>query len=391
MGTTKVPRPGECIGLQDGMIPNLPSLTEKEESILHRIALLTNTRGLVIKHCFEDAGRAGKVTEEQFRRYFPLTKDFVKEELDLIIQRYKVVGDNNNNLINYMNLHNEVTDAVAIIKDSPIPVSPYIISEEKMNEKWTKNNYNIIEIITAKIIEKRLRLEDNFSDFDNLRTGYCTDFNLDSVLTTCGLNNCFSNNEVEELKVLYQKKDLNLRMFNYKKFCEDVASASSYKDIHRDPLARISLPNSNVTLPGRRSRRELTEEEKVMINDIETEIRCRIAKRRIEITNSFRDFDKTNQGHITLEQFKRVLASLQIDGGRQDNTQTNLLGKKYCDLGEGSSDLFNYRSFCSVVDPVADSLKNAEGDSKKPYVKPAPSKYFTETGKVFDVSNGQYK
>merc|ERR1712194_134974 len=324
---------------------------------------------------------------EQFRRFFPLAADFTPPEMNILVSRYKVQGEKN--LVNYLNLHNEITDAVSVVKDAPIPVSPYFVPDEITNETWTKSKYGIVERVTAKVIEMRVRLQDSFSDFDNLRTGFCTDHNVDSVLTSCGLK--FPPEEVEELKSIYGKKDLNLRSFNYKRFCDEVSKATNYANIHKDPLARISLPSSDVTLPGRRSRRELTEQDKSMIAEIETEIRSRVAKRRINVCTQFQDFDRSRQGHVTCDQFKRVLASLQIDGGKQDNTQTDLLAKKYCDLGDGKRDLFNYRTFCAVVDPVANALKLAEKQSKQPYVNPAPSRYFTEVGKVFDVTDGQYQ
>ena len=35
--------------------------------------------------------------------------------------------------------------------------------------------------------------------------------------------------------------DLNLRVFNYYQFCEDINSAFTYKDIDTNPLARIEV------------------------------------------------------------------------------------------------------------------------------------------------------
>merc|ERR1712194_500992 len=62
-------------------------MSSEMHAILHRVALLTQTKGIVMKYCFEDAERkestsllvrrrAGRVTEAQFRRCFPLSADF---------------------------------------------------------------------------------------------------------------------------------------------------------------------------------------------------------------------------------------------------------------------------------------------------------------------------
>jgi len=225
-----------------------------------------------------------------------------------------------------------------------------------------------------------VRPVDYFQDFDPLRKGFCTVGQLDTVLGIMGLTKNFAFEEIEELKQQYEKQDLNLRMFNYAKFCEDVATATTYKDIHKDPLATISLPGSDATMPARRSTRNLSAKEAAQIEEIEADIRSRVQKRRILFVNQFKDFDRTHQGHVTVAQYSRVMAALGLDGGQQDDTQANLLAKKYCDLG--SRMYFNYREFCAVCDPVPDSLVLAERQSKQPYEKPEASRYFTMKGQV---------
>jgi hypothetical protein len=70
------------------------------------------------------------------------------------------------------------------------------------------------------------------------------------------------------------------------------------------------MPTSDATLPSRRSRAVLTDEEQVRIAEIETDIRSRVLKRRILFVNAFKDFDRIGEGHVTIDQFGRVMETL---------------------------------------------------------------------------------
>merc|ERR1719321_747153 len=79
--------------------PSEVSDMAKLEHVLHRVALLVKTRGVVLKYCFQDfershatsltvPRRSGKVTVEQFWRSFPFTKDLPTEDVQILIERY---------------------------------------------------------------------------------------------------------------------------------------------------------------------------------------------------------------------------------------------------------------------------------------------------------------
>lgn len=370
-------------GTQVALTQEIQHEDDEMDSILHRLSLLTRTRGIVSKYCYEDADRgdsasltvrrrAGRVTEAQFRRCFPLQKDFSEYEITRLVQRYK----EEDGTINYRRMHEDITDAVDIVKDAPIPTSHYI--EPARNETWSKEKYTILERVTAKVIEFRVRLMDYFLDFDPLRKGFCTVGQLDTVFGILGLK--FTAAEMAELKSQYLKQDLNQTLFNYSAFAADVNSAFTYSDIHTDPLARIIMPSSEATMPSRRSKVQLTDQEKLDVAELEADIRARVQKRRIMFINAFKDFDRANQGHVTVPQFARVMQTLGLSQG--DEAQISLLAKKYCDLN--SRVYFNYREFCSVCDPVPEALQEAEHQNTQPYQKPQPSRYFTLQGQVYD-------
>ncbi|CAD7948144.1 unnamed protein product, partial [Amoebophrya sp. A120] len=277
--TTSVPAAGSGMTKHE-----LPPLDDRMHAILYRVALLSRTRAVVFKYAFEDADRgqstsllvprrAGKVTEAQFRRFFPLQKDFSDEEITLLIHRYRDPEGN----VNYKALHDEVTDPTAIVKDQPVPTSKYIPPPELALQKWSHEKYSILDRVTAKMIELRIKPNDYFLDFDPLRKGFCTTGQLDTVFGILGLK--FLPAEMRELKDMFCSVDLNLEMFNYAEFCKRVNSAFTYDQVHKDPLAQVQMPTSDSTMPCRRSRVELTDVEKAKIADIESGVRLMVAKK----------------------------------------------------------------------------------------------------------------
>lgn len=368
----------------------LPPLDDEMEAILYRVALLLKTRGLVMKYCFEDYDRGdsaaiivprrgGKVTENQFKRAFPFgDQDFAPFEVDRICDRYRDVNGN----IDYRSLHEEVTDPEDIVLDAPIPTSLYIPPPSENARAWSSANYSILERVTAKVIEKRVRLLEYFQDFDNLRKGFCKAANVDSVFGIVNLQ--FSQAEMDELKSMYAKQDGVFTLFNYGQFCKDVQSAFAYDQIHKDPLARVSLPTADATLPSRRSRITLTDEEKQQVAAVEEDIRSRVFKRRILFQNAFADFDRTGEGHVTRNQFARVMSTLNLMA--HDEKVLDLLCLRYCD--KGNPNYFNWREFAQNCDPPDADLMKAEAENLAPYKVKQSSKYFTRSGEVYDANEG---
>jgi len=364
----------------------LPALDDEMEAILYRVALLLRTRGLVMKYVFEDMDRGdsaaltvprrgGKVSESNFKRAWPFgTQDFSTYEIDRICARYRDVNGN----IDYRALHEEVTDPADTILDAPIPTSIYIPPAESTKRAWSSANYSILERITAKVIEKRVRLLEYFQDLDHLRKGFVRAAQVDTVFGIVNLK--FTTAEMSELKAMYEKQDLNFTLFNYAAFCKDVQSAFAYDQIHTDPLARVELPTADATLPSRRSRITLTDEEKQAVAEIEEDVRSRVAKRRVLFKNAFSDFDKGGEGHVTRNQFARVMSTLNLMS--HDERMLDLLCLRYCD--KGNPNIFNYREFSENCDPRSAELAKAEAENLAPYQKKQPSKYFNTSGQVYD-------
>lgn len=373
-GGAQVHRKAEVLKTED------PALN----AILCRCSLLMKSRGIVMRYCYEDADRSdstslivprrgGKVTEDQFRRFFPFQTEFSMAEIEKIIVAYKEVDGN----INYRRFSEDITSSDEVPKDAPIPTSEFIAPPDD-GAVWSNSEYAPLERMTAAIIERRLRLYDYFQDFDHLRTGWCRAAQFDTVVGIMNLGPRVTQHDVAALKEQYGKQDLHLAMFNYAKFCEDVNRAFTHKNIHTEPLARIELTKPDATRPSRVARVLLTNDEKNKIAAIEENCRARVAKRRILFVNAFADFDPVHTGHVTVSQFYRVMETLNMNTSEED---MRLLTKRYCD--QGNKIQFNYREFCRVCDPPDADMIFAEIQQMAPYEKHVPSKYFDNKTKVY--------
>merc|ERR1719387_1199505 len=113
--TVNIPRPGETV--PKSFTPSPVDDMEKLDHVLHRVALLVQQRGVVLKYCFQDyergdstsltvPRRCGKVTVEQFRRSFPFVRDFTEEEIQLLIDHYTT----SNGDVHFQQLHEDISE-----------------------------------------------------------------------------------------------------------------------------------------------------------------------------------------------------------------------------------------------------------------------------------------
>merc|ERR1719387_1149701 len=197
---------------------------QKLDYVLHRLALLVKTRGVVMKYCFQDfersdaasltvPRRSGKVTVEQFWRCFPFVKDLEKEEVELIIARYSTPSGD----VHYQQLHDDISE---IVSNEPPPFPKSLLMLRPDNAKWSQRQHTAVQKIQAKVVERRVRLNDHFQDFDPLRKGFCTIGQVKTVFTILKLE--VDPADFDELTVLYTRED---GMFCYAAFCAHIDQA----------------------------------------------------------------------------------------------------------------------------------------------------------------------
>jgi Ca2+-binding EF-hand superfamily protein len=361
-----VPEPGEFLTF--GFQAN--GLSEEHMEILayvmHRIALLCRTRGLNFKNCFRnyDVTKCGCVTEQQFRRCFPF-EGFTEEEMDVLVNRYTDKERSALNGINYQCLHDDVMDRIEAPPDPPFPRSDLVIHPD--HSTWTAGDYSPEEKVQARVVERRIRIREWFTDYDPLRKGYTTAGQARSILGLCLVP--VAQADWEALCAKYCRED---GMFNYAKFCDVVDEAFSVKGLEKTPQTRITMPDVSVTIPGRRNRMKLSAEDEYEVSRVEEDIRARVQQRRIALKPYFEDFDPARHGHVTKNQFSRALGSL---GFELTEDEVNILAMKYCDMGNKFE--MNYWDFCNTCDPQMDILA-ANAEDRRVNLKP-DNTYFTRT------------
>jgi Ca2+-binding EF-hand superfamily protein len=348
--------------------------------VLHRLATMCKTRGIVLKYCFSDFANApipspsrpnprmgGKCTVNQFIRNFPFKKEFGENDLNVLIERYKTKkGD-----FHFGALHNEVSEAMSH-EPQPFPQSPLVMRQD--STVWAHDDLDPVHKIQSKVCERRIRMYENFQDFDPLRKGFCTLGQLKCVFTCLNLAKEINKNEFDRLAYTYMRDD---GMFCYADFCRDVDLAFAKPNLEKEPLTVCSMPDVTSTAPARRNKIRLSTSERAKIAELEDRLRSRVWLQRVLIKPTFQDMDKPNRGFITKNQFARCM---QMLGFKISEMEVAMLAGVYCNLGNHLD--FNYLDFCKSVDPPAPDLETAEQQAQAPFEDYQPSRYFDPFGKI---------
>jgi len=338
---------------------------------------MCKARGVVFKYQYQDfergdaaslvvPRRGGKCTIDQFKRKFPFVKDFDPLEVDMLIDHYLT----EDNLVHFAQLDEDIAEHMSVDVDVPCPKSELIKRDDPA--EWSQQLLSVVHKIQARVVERRLRLTEHFQDFDSLRKGFC---NLGQLKTVCALLKIpLEPADFEELCQMYCRED---GLFCYAAFCAEVDQAFTVNHLEKQPLARISMPDSSTTIHARRNFITLSKEQQEAIAKLEEGIRARITTRRILIRPDFHHFDTTHRGHVTKGQFARVMDSL---GFQMDQSAIDLLCYAYCDLGNHTD--FNYVDFCASCDPPSEEDGEAMLQENGPYRPHKSSQYFDARGRI---------
>jgi len=362
--------------------------------LLHKVAVLCKTRGIVLKYCFTDHDRAaipspsrmnpktgGKVTKNQFIRNFPFQKEFSEKELDALAECYRVRGPEGTATgdVHFMALHNDVMEAMHT-EAPPFPRSD--LFQRPDNTEWSHNSLHPLAKIQSKVVEKRVRLYEHFQDFDALRKGVCTVGQTKTVFTMMDIARELDRSEFDMLTQAYMRDD---GMFCYKQFCADVDRAFTTPNLEKDPLAVTTMPDASSTWQGRRNTISMSGHRANKVAQIEDKIRSRVKKRGVHLKPTFQDMDKVRRGHVTRGQFSRIMCML---GFELDEASMGLLASAYCDLGNHHE--VNYMDFLKSVDPPDEDVMIAMESMQAPFQGHQSSKYFDARGTARPTDSTAY-
>mmetsp|Transcript_27819 Transcript_27819/g.44618 ORF Transcript_27819/g.44618 Transcript_27819/m.44618 type:complete len:118 (-) Transcript_27819:681-1034(-) len=115
-------------------------------------------------------------------------------------------------------------------------------------------------------------------------------------------------------------------------------------------------------------------------------MRSKIKKNRINLLPAFKDMDKTNNGHISVNQFYRVMIANGFPSLSEE--EVVLLSNIYCDLGNHLD--YNYVDFMKSIDVPDEEVEIAMAQLQAPYQGDNPAQYFDARGKVIRMSEDRF-
>lgn len=387
----KVPRPGAVLHAPSSRPPANSEQQADLGRLLHRLALLTQTRGLIFKTAFQDCERsdaasllcprnASKVTIGHFKQYFPLLREVTEQELKLLIEHYKTESGD----VHYLALHQDMEDIrlaaeAALVPPRPEPLTARGAGGFRNTQESRQPGEAALEKVRAAVAERRLLMHGLFQDFDRLRRGVCRPGQLPTVLAI--LNIELSGKELEALTNTFLNHDL---LFCYRDFCLAVAEAPLSEPPEspegRTPTLLPRLPPAPLTARELRKPRPPSARSAAVLEEVEVRLAKRLMQRRLALRSTFQDFDPIRTGLVTRNQFLRIMAMNGMDLGAADATS---LCKAYCDVNQLE---FRYLDFCDAIEARTGAALQAEFrdlglDSR------GASRYFDRGGEVIPLSS----
>ena len=206
-------------------------------------------------------------------------------------------------------------------------------------------------------VTHRLRVQENFKDFDRHRDGTITIPQYQSCLAmTFGKHLPLSQKEVEVLQTAYGVRKSGAVHVNWKLFCKDVDAVFQMPGLEKVPTA--TPPPLIAQLPRPKASLSAAEEREVM--RILQRFRTRTSDRRMLVKPFFSDAEYNRNtmrvvDHVTKSQFAQVLSRLSFEA---TTAEVDLLCRKYDDKGDG---FVNYVDFSVAVDTAEEG-----SDREKP-------------------------
>jgi Ca2+-binding EF-hand superfamily protein len=330
------------------------SVTEQEtlKAALQEFKYIMQTERVMVKPVFQDFDRSktGHVSKSQFIRTLTTTKLLPKNpEVTELIVRFYTDGPLGANYEKFTRDVDQV-DMIGGIVSGPIeegyfpvpevqPQIPQPMTSTRFFDTRQPQARDLLDVelrLRAEVAMKRIRASEFFRDFDVLRKGTVGTGQFRVCLGMLNLR--ISDVELEQIIEKYSEPGSLVRYLEFIQFIE-----SAPESLEKNPESRFAGPTS--TLPARRKYLEFTRQEAETLEAALQEYQDAIRSRRVHVRPMFKDFDRTNSGHISRTQFTRVLNQAMLF---PPEPVLALLIKRYLD--KGNMEEVNYRDFCIDVD-----------------------------------------
>ncbi|XP_053393487.1 uncharacterized protein LOC123564874 [Mercenaria mercenaria] len=337
----------------------LKPLTEAEErriqEIISQISDNVRRRRLMMYPYFKDYDRGVSytrvVTPTQFGRILHfLSLNVSPEDLKLLLRKFEdpATGDVNYpafvQAVDQEFVGHTMDDADLSQKGrTNTPVKERVATAADSNVSYE----DLMSRIRHIVLTNRLRVGEFFEDYDPLRSGSISKSQFRRGLGLLGMSKLGSHDMTEgQYKLLCdvytnpQKEDQAL----WTRFLWDVETVFTQPNLEKDPETRVPPQEIfRVPKPGTVNWENASEDHMSLYNATMDRLRQRTEQRRVLAKPVFQDFDRHNNGHVTMSQFRQCLTMLELHCTEPE--MIALEAKFHNDTG------FNYLAFLSELMP----------------------------------------
>ncbi|KER31253.1 LOW QUALITY PROTEIN: hypothetical protein T265_13008 [Opisthorchis viverrini] len=347
------------------------------EVLLDRIRHLVLINRIGLKPWFHDFDqlRSGYMTRSQFARCLTAAgimrldlHDLTPTQLNTLADRY--VSPNDSNMVNWTKFVEDVETVFTIPELEKQPLTRVLPQETFVQPKpgtadWStattemRENYeDSMSKLRRKIHERRMLLLPDFLAFDKNHRGYVTTNNFRQLVTMFDFS--ISPAGIDAIIARHANDD----GFDYRGFLEVLDPPSPEEIEYKYPERLKTLQMTNILGKKRLEMEPVLRDTEGVLDQIKAEV----YRRRIRLSDWFRDHDKLNHGYMPRSTFRRCLGVLPLSIGE---TAMNMVEDRY----KGSQpETIDWRAFCAEIEQVFQTPDLERNPLKEPevYVPDAP-------------------
>ena len=350
-----------CDRIQERRLENVRPprvLFEGEKSwsdVLHKIRVTQQQRRFDMLPLMQDFDRRNEqlVTQSQFLRvlqHFAIDQFISESEMSILIEKYGGKGSDGKG-VSYRKFLRDLDNTVVEVS---IPGQKIAISAAPMKPVHTIGT--VMRKIKDTVSKRRIRLQDQFTDFDHLRNGMITRNQFTGGLVLLEL----TKKEQDLVCDAFASTELDGSQFqplvHYKKFCDGVNNVFGLSNLERNPgadsdAAAQNALNDDIVDP----QNCLSTYEEQMLRTTLKKLEDYVKFQMVYLKPPFMDFDKQRRGYITKKQFMRALSTRCP---QLNSTEAALICKAFSTPKTDSGDNVNYLWFIKAVDSADSVLGN---------------------------------
>ncbi len=355
-----------------GVKPISESQKARLDGVLRECARQTQIRGLIPKNAFKpwDKTGWGYVSRPAFiREIMGLYKKLSPSDADLLATSFATEDEAD---VNYRAFHTVVCPDSVVPESADDAIAAAAAATGHSAEEGAlpgnaafrgeADAQVVLDALIRQGATRRVRPVDFFLDFDPLRKGFITQQQFMRGMRNANFDfTGLGTGAMEAVTSMFFDPGLNA--VHYPSFCEELEKAFTVKGLERNPSGTTDTRARTVASQPLRVQRVLNDSEEAEVQGLLKDMRYRVQSRRIELVNMFKDFDRTNEEHVSEGRFLRVLASLRLVP--PDPRVQQLLVRKFRGQGAKNTQVC-WRAFKDMVDPGDAAMGNiitADGPS----------------------------